>query len=139
MHFLKKFLLFLFSLGIFLYVVFKIEPPKDWISASTFQILVFFIPLTLTITFFVNLFINYLPRSFILGLSFLVLSALQSLRVLNILSGVIVIVIAILLFKLFPKTRMPHNLPGLNFFTKIPKLRLNNKNNRSKLSKNRRG
>lgn len=115
MRLLRKIAILLISLGFLIYVIFKVEPPKDWVSASIFQILIFFIPLLLTVTFFADLFINYLPRSFIIGLSFLILSVLQALKLLNILSGVIVILGTIVLFRFFPKTR-------LTFFTKIPKL-----------------
>lgn len=119
---IKKLILFLIPLAAFIYVVNFVEPPKDWISASYPQIFIFFIPLLATITFFANLFINYLPRSFLIGLSFLVLAALKALNLLNLITAALLIFCIVLLWRIFPKTHLPRNLPGLTFFTKIPKL-----------------
>ena len=112
---MKKQILILIPLSVFIFVVFKIEPPKDWITASYFQIFIFFTPLLLIVTFFADLFINYLPKSFLFGLAFVVLAVLQALGLLNIITGAILVIITYLTSKFFPKTR-------LTFFTKIPKL-----------------
>lgn len=115
MSFLKRFLLFTISLTFFSYIIYFTEPPKSWDQASNFQILIFFIPLLLLVTFFTNLFLNYLPRSFSIGLGVLVMTVLKGVNQLNSLTFSLTILLIALLFWFIPKSRLTR-------IPKIPKL-----------------
>ncbi len=101
MKLLKKTLLILIPLLILFYVVYFTKPPDSWEKASTLQILILFIPLLLSFSFFANLFINYLPRSFIVGLGGIVILGLQAAGSLSFLTGALVIILTFLIARLF--------------------------------------
>jgi hypothetical protein len=134
MLFLKKLLLFLFCFSVFALVVILVEPPLSWEQASYIQILAFFIPLLLTLTFLINLFLSYMPHSFIISLGIMMLLVFYSIKAFNFVTAPSVLVITISLIKFFPKLRYSK-------FSKtpyIPNLGLSNKENKSKLSRSRR-
>lgn len=123
MLFLRRILLFLLSLSIFASVIYFIEPPKSWPEASIFQILVFFIPLILSYSTFVNLLVQYFPHSFILGLGLLILTVLYTTSSLNLLSAPLTLALTLIAIKIFPKLRFPkfrltknHKIPKLSRF-----------------------
>ncbi len=123
MPFLRRLLLLILFALIFFGVIFFIEPPKSWIEASSFQILILFIPLLGFLTFLINLFLNFLARSFALALGVFIIIATQALNQLNILTVILIASAIGLLLWLIPKSR-------LTKIPKIPKL--------SRLQRNRR-
>lgn len=119
MPFIRRFLFaFLFGL-IFAGVVYFVTPPKSWVEASYFQILVFFIPLLLVLTFLINIFLNYLPRSFSIALGLFLIVSLQAARQLNYITFGSAILIAGLLYWFVPKTRFRKKVKN----PQIPKLK----------------
>lgn len=112
----KKILPILISGGILFYLIYFTKPPDSWNQASTLQILGFFLPLLILVTFIVNLFFNYLPRSFIIGLAVMILVVLKLIDILNLLTAPAVILITIVSFYFFKK-------PKFTRVTKIPKLK----------------
>ena len=90
--------------------------PKSWEAASVFQILSFFITLLLAVTFLFNIFLNYLPRSFIGGLSVVLIAMLQALGFLNQITAVVIILLTQVAIIFFPKIRVLKS-------TNIPKLK----------------
>lgn len=129
MRLIKRLLLILACLGIFLYVIFYIEPPKTWASASYFQILVFFIPILLFFTFLVDILIDYLPKSLLIGLLIMSFGVFYCSGILNVFSGGILFILIIAAIKYFPDKGLPlfsRGLPRLNRsltrLSKIPKI-----------------
>lgn len=100
----------------FIYVIYFTQPPTSWTEASTWQILSFFIPLLCFLTFFINLFIKYLPKSFILGLGSMFLIVLKSIDSLNIFLGLIIVILTFIALRFY-------NSPSLTRETRIPKLK----------------
>lgn len=117
---LRRILLFFGSFMILFLIVFYTEPPASWVDASAWQILSVFLPLLLTFSAFINIFLRYSPHSFILGLGFVVIISLLAGGNLNFLNGFLVILISILILRFFPKTRFP--TIKLTRSDKIPKL-----------------
>lgn len=105
MPILRRFLLALFFGLIFGGVIFFVAPPKSWVEASYFQLVIFFLPYFLLINFLMNIFFNYLPRSFALSLGIFIFTVLQATRQLNYLTGILAFLAALLLFWFIPKTR----------------------------------
>ena len=99
-----------------------VEPPKSWQEANNFQILGVFIPLLLIFMFSVDIFVKYLPRSFIVGLGIMFLFVLQAIGQLTPLIAVGVLAAAILAARLYPKLPSPRFLRRLTLRTKIPKI-----------------
>jgi hypothetical protein len=125
---IKKLLPFFIFLGVVAAVIYFVEPPKSWTQASNFQILIFFIPLLLTFTFFINIFLNFLPWSFIVGLGLMMLVVLWAIGTFTYLSLGMVVFLTAICIKLFPKFNYPRKL-RMNPFRKrltsdenIPKL-----------------
>lgn len=115
MKVVKKILPIIVPLLIIFYIIYFTKPPNSWEEASTLQILILFIPLLLSFSFFANLFINYLPRSFIMGLGAIVFLSLQAAGSLSFLTGALVIILTILLARLFKKHSFQkrNNHPGI--------------------------
>lgn len=111
----KRVLLALFFATILGSVVYFIEPPKSWGDASTFQILIFFIPFLLFATLLVDLFLNHLPRSFAIGLGLLMVVSLKALDKFNIITVTLIALATALLVWFIPKSRLTKH-------PKIPKL-----------------
>lgn len=110
MPFLKRLSLLLISTLILLYVTYFTEPPKSWEQSTTFQILVFFIPLLLSFTFLINLFLNYLPKSFALGLGLMILVVLKTTDIFNIFTAFATILLTIILFKFVKRPSLTKNI-----------------------------
>lgn len=104
---LRRFIPILFYTILWGVVIYYVEPPQSWPEASAFQILAFFIPLTLALTFLIDLFLNYLPHSFFAALGVLITIVLYAINQLTFISGGIAILITVLCIKLFPEVRMP--------------------------------
>lgn len=110
------------------YIFIYIPYPRSWLEAPTILVLLIFSLLLIVYTLLADLFLKYLPRSFIVGLGLLVLTMLQALRQLNPITGLGVFILTIIFAKLFPKLNI-----RLHRFHKIPSLRLKNSANCSKL------
>lgn len=119
-------LLFLFA------VVNFVTPPESWENASLFQIFVFFIPLLVFYTFFINLFLKYLPHSFLIALGALLLTVFWAVNQLNIITLGITLLALFLMLKIFPKLRLPRFkfFRGLTNQEKIPNISKLNKSGR---------
>ncbi len=117
-----RIILFLLSIGILFLVIFFVTPPKSWPEASLFQMMAFFIPLLLGVLLLLDFFIKYLPHSFILSLGLILTLAFYGVNQLNILTGLLVLLIVLLSWRMFPKMRLPRF--RLTYGTKIPKLHL---------------
>ncbi|MBI3485603.1 hypothetical protein HY025_01515 [Candidatus Daviesbacteria bacterium] len=126
MKILKRLLPVLISLAVLLYVIYFTEPPSSWVEASTFQILSFFIPLLCFLTFLANIFIGYLPKSFILGLGGMLLIVLKSINALNIFLTAAVVLLTLVSFRFYQSSRLIRE-------PRIPSLRLSKSFDRSKL------
>lgn len=119
---IKKLIFFFVCLAIFILVVLYLEPPKSWPEASIFQIMAFFLPLLLGITVLVDILLHYLPHSFIFALGLILALAFYGVNQLNILTGLLVLLITLLSYRVFPKMKLPRfRLTG---GSKIPKLHM---------------
>src|SRR5688500_17696820 len=95
---LLKSLIFITLLSIILgLVIYYTEPPKSLFEASITQLLMFFLPFYLLITFLSNLLLKSWLKSLILSLAGTILIALQGLNSLNLLNGLIIIVGGVLI------------------------------------------
>ena len=119
MPLLRRILLAVLLGLIFAGIVYFIAPPKSWVEASYFQILIFFIPLLLFMTYFINIFLNYLPRSFSIALGLFLIIVLQAVRQLNYITFGSAVLIAGLLYWFVPKTRFRKKVKN----PQIPKLK----------------
>jgi hypothetical protein len=120
--FVKKLLFFFSFLALFVLVILYIEPPKSWPEASIFQMMAFFLPILLAITALVDILMHYLPHSFILALGIILGLAFYAVNQLNILSGLLVLLITLLSYRVFPKMKLPRF--RLTSGSKIPKLHM---------------
>lgn len=116
MRLFQRLVLFLVSFAVFGYVIYFTEPPKAWSEASTFQILSFFIPLLCSLTFLINIFLDFLPKSFILSLGIMMLLVLKTANSLNIITGIVTTALTIGFFIFFKKEK------SLTIVREIPKL-----------------
>ena len=103
MPYIKRIILTFIFLGVLGYVIYFVPPPKSWPDASILQILEFFIPLLFLITFLTDIFLDYLLKSFSIGLGGIVLITLESVGQLNIVTGVVAIIATALLTTSFKK------------------------------------
>jgi hypothetical protein len=131
MHHLKKVLPILVCLGFITYIIIATPYPNTWQEASWVQILGVFIPLLILLTLTFELFIKYLPKSFILAIGFWLIILFQALNVLTPVLVVALLALSILLARLYPKHK-------LSLRTKIPKLRLSNEPKKSTLTRSER-
>ena len=120
MSLIKRFLSVLFFGLIFASVIYFVTPPTSWMQASILQILLFFIPLLLFLTFFINLLLKYLPFSFIISCATIMTLVFYSINMLNWLSGILILLTMTLILRLFPKLRYPRF--RLTKQDKIPRL-----------------
>lgn len=121
---IMKILPALFFGGVFLLTVFQIPYPESLTQATILQILGFFIPLFLLISFVVNIFIKNLFLSSSISLGIIILLLLKALDSLNLVTGGIITVAVILLVSYFRKIkkRSPSINSGLKNLTKLPKI-----------------
>lgn len=103
MRYLKNILFSILSLFIFLYVIFFIEAPSSWQTSTIPQILLFFLPLTAFLAFTINIFLNYLPRSFGISFGLILLLVLKAVDLLNIYTIPPIVIFATILFILIKK------------------------------------
>lgn len=106
MSFLKRLVLILLFGAIFAGVIYFVPAPSSWAQASVVQILAFFIPLLLFLTFLANLYARNILKSFSLALGFMVLIVLKSIDSLNPVTFTLVAVATILLATSFRSTRI---------------------------------
>lgn len=112
------FFLPLFFWGFFIFVILQIPYPESITQAKSQQLLFFFIPLFLAITFTLNIFLKniFISTSLSLGLIFLLI--LKSLDSLNLVTGILTVVAVGLLISYFKKIKKK----SLTKWGKIPKL-----------------
>lgn len=113
---LKKLILVLIPTALLIYVIFNIESPTSWQQASNSQILIFFLPLLFSLTFFINLFLSYLPHSFIFALGLMFLLVLWSISLFNWVTVPLTLAFTLIAFRLFPKLYYRRNF---GFFKKL--------------------
>lgn len=113
-----KILFPLFFLGIFIYVIFNVEYPQTITQATLFQLMVFFVPLFLALTFSLNLFFKNFISSGAISSGIIVLLLLKALDSLNIVSAILTILASFLLVSYFQKAKKK----SLTNYSKIPKL-----------------
>lgn len=121
MRFIKRLVPIVFYGLLWGFVVYFVEPPASWPEATAWQILAFFLPLTLAITFIINLVFNYFPHSFISALGLLMLIVMYAINQLTFISGGIVILLTTLLIKIFPRVRL---LPRFKLTPLLKKLKI---------------
>lgn len=122
--FLYKVILILVCASLFILVLFYVEAPASWDSATTFQIVVFFLPLLIGLTAIIDILMHYYPHSFIISLGAIVCLAFFGVGQLNIWTGSLVALSTALSVRLFPKMKLPRF--RLTAASKIPKLSMSN-------------
>ena len=98
----------LFFWGIFIFVIFYVEYPKSLTQATLFQILAFFVPLFLALSF---------TLSYILSLGIILLLILKSLDALNLVTSALTL-LAVYLFLSYFKTTRKKRIRGVDFSRK---------------------
>ena len=86
-------------------VVWLVEPPESITGTSPIQLLAFFLPLLLFLTFSINLYFKSPVKSLGISVGIIVLLMFQSLGVLNVLSGAVTIAVIAFLIKWLKKTK----------------------------------
>ncbi len=112
---LRNFLIFTLLLLFLLSFIFFTPAPSTWIEAQTWQIITLFTLILLIPTFFVNIFLHYLPKSLCIGLGILLTALQLALNQKSPLIYILITLLTTLLFFFIPKkslTRSP----------KIPKI-----------------
>ena len=119
---LRNLLIFiLLSLILFFFIYFT-PAPKSCIESKTWQIILIFTLILFIPTFFVNIFLNYIPRSFCIGLGVLMASLQLALNQKSPYIYALIVLLTILLFFFIPKKGLPRHPRGLTRSPKIPKL-----------------
>lgn len=132
---LKRVLPAIFSWLIFLNVLFTIPYPESITQAKPVELTLFFFTFYFAASFLLNVFLKniFISLSIAFGIiTFLLLKALDSL---NFVTGIIDITVMFLLVSYFKKMS---NKNSLNIKHGIPKIKLPNKKNESKLNSSRR-
>ena len=93
------------TLVIFVAFINITTPPSSWATASTIQILGFFLSLLLFMTFFWHIFIKQFAISFLLALGIMMILVLQAIKELNYVTAFGTLVLTILLSLLYNKLR----------------------------------
>jgi len=114
---MSKIILVFFSWSIFILVVLKVDYPQSLPQASTFQLLAFFTSFFLASTSTLYLALKRLLPSVVFSVGIILLLLLKALGVLNIVTGVIVIIAVFLVAGSFKKKS------SLTKQTKEPKLK----------------
>lgn len=105
--------------GLFIFIIFYVPYPESLTQANFWQILAFFAPLFLALSFSVNLIFNYLTLSCILSLGIILLLTLKSLNALNLVTATLTILAIYLFFSYFQKSHKKH----LTSSIKIPRIK----------------
>ncbi|MBI3109653.1 hypothetical protein HYZ06_01290 [Candidatus Daviesbacteria bacterium] len=119
--FLKIFSALIFW-GILILVLVYIPYPESLTSATPFQILIFFIPLFLALTFTLNLFFKFVFSSASISLGIVFLLLLKALDALNFVSAALTIVAVGLLLSYFKKERGKRHLTSVSKISKLTSL-----------------
>lgn len=106
--------------AIFMVVIFQLPYPQTLSQANALQILGFFIPLFLAISFTINLFLKNLFSSSSISLGIIFLLILKALDSLNLVTGTIIVIVVLLLVSYFRKIKKQKK--SLTKLPKIPKL-----------------
>lgn len=122
--FVYKILVLLACTSLFILVLFYVEAPESWDSATTFQIMAFFLPLLVGITAIIDILVHYYPHSFIIALGSIVALAFFGVGQFNIWTGSLVVLATALSVRLFPRMKLPRF--RLTVGSKIPKLSMSN-------------
>lgn len=104
MIYLKKTLPVFISGIIFGVIVYFTTPPQTLTSATFMQLLLFFIPLFLFLMFLLNIIFQFFIRSFIISLGIILLLIFQSLGMLNILTGLLIMIASLFITISFKKS-----------------------------------
>src|SRR5688572_13659157 len=105
-HFLKtipNIIVVIVFWSFFALVIFKVPYPNSLTSANALQLLAFFIPLFLCLTFTFNIFFKFLPRSIAIAFGLIIVLLLKPLGSLNLVSAGLTTVAVFLLFSYFKK------------------------------------
>lgn len=116
--FLYRFVPVLTFWAIFIYVVLQVPYPESLTQANLTQLFAFFIPLFLSITLTLNVFLKNIFISGSISLGIIFLSFLKALDSLNFVTAILVILSAGLLISYFRKIKRRN----LTKWPKIPKL-----------------
>lgn len=119
--FLKIFSALIFWGGLILVLVY-IPYPESLTSATPFQILIFFIPLFLALTFTLNLFFKFVFSSASISLGIVFLLLLKALNTLNFVSASLTIVAVGLLLSYFRKEKGKRHLTSVSKISKLTSL-----------------
>ncbi len=135
MHSITRILLAILACTVFYFVLTEIEPPQSWPQASTFQILIFFLPLLATTTFSINLLLHNILRSFVMSLGILFALVLLAIKQLTPLTTAITFFVTGIIFVYTPTIRYFHTreLRKITHLTKNQHLK--NGENHSKIVK----
>lgn len=115
--FLLKLVPALIFWGIFAYIVLQVPYPNSLTQANVFQLLGFFIPLFLALTFTLKKVLKSFTMSMVLSLGIIILLILKALGVLNFVTGSLTILAIYLLTSSSKKSPT-----GLTSTSNIPKL-----------------
>ncbi len=124
---LYTYLLPLLLWGIFIYTVLQIPYPQSITQANLNQLLLFFVPLFLSIVLTLNIFLKNIFISLFISFGLIFILILKSLDSLNIVTGVLTTLAVGLLISYFRrKEDFPHfkktKRKGLTYESKIPKI-----------------
>lgn len=116
MSWFKKILPVIFFGTIVVLVAWLTPPPKSFTQASLFQLVEFFLPLLLFLTFLLNLYFKFFLKSLIFSVGSVILLILQGLAALNIISALLTTIAIFLITKSLKKP------VSSSYQSKIPKL-----------------
>ena len=102
------------ALGVLIFVVMNVPPPKSILESTPDQILLFFGPLLIFLVSLINLLFKFLARSIIISLgivALLITKAFDALTFLNILGICIVVFLLIRIVKKSNDPKIPNKIP----------------------------
>ena len=99
--------------GIFAYVIFQVEYPKSLTQASLWQILAFFLPLFLALSFSLDLFFKNLFSSITVSAGLILLLILKALDILNLVTAGLTLLAVYLFYTYFQNMRKNSKLKPL--------------------------
>src|SRR3989304_9199389 len=119
-----KVILLLIFWGIFVFVVLQVPYPESLTQANLIQLIPFFVPLYLALTFTLNIFLKNIFSSTSFSLGLILLLILKALDSLNIVTGILTAVATYLLFSYFRKIKKhgPSINSGFGNLTKQTKI-----------------
>lgn len=108
--------------GVFVYVIFYVPYPESLTQASIWQILAFFAPLFLALTFTLNLFFNFIFSSAAISLGAVFLLLLKALDTLNFVSAALTFAAIWLLLSYFRKAKHKGELTSVKKISRLTSL-----------------